>query len=72
MSKASSVNPKYPDIEVKLTESDGNAFAIMGKVQKALRLAGIDKAEIDAYLSEAMSGDYNHLLRTSMSWVTCN
>jgi hypothetical protein len=61
---------KYPEIEVQLTGQDGNAFAIMGAVQKALRNAEVSKEEIDEYLKESMSGDYNHLLRTAMAWVS--
>lgn len=60
---------KYPDIEVKLTGEDGNAFFILGAVQKALRKEGVSKEEIDQYYKEATSGDYNHLLRTTMEWV---
>lgn len=60
--------PKY-DIEVQLTGEDGNAFAIMGAVQRALRGAGVPKSEIDAYMAESMSGDYNHLLRVAMDTV---
>jgi len=54
---------------VKLTGEDGNAFAILGRVQKALRKAGYSKEEVDDYLQEAMSGDYNNLLSVSMKWV---
>jgi hypothetical protein len=61
---------KYPEIEVQLTGQDGNAYAIMGAVQKALRKAEVPKEQIDEYLKESMSGDYNHLLRTAMSWVS--
>jgi hypothetical protein len=61
---------KYPEIEVQLTGQDGNAFAIMGAVQKALRNAEVPKEQIDEYLKESMSGDYNHLLRTAMAWVS--
>jgi hypothetical protein len=61
---------KYPEIEVELTGQDGNAFAIMGAVQKALRNAEVPKEQIDEYLKESMSGDYNHLLRTAMAWVS--
>ena len=61
--------PKYPDIEVRLSGEDGNAYAIMGRVQAALRRAGVPKAEQDAYLAESMSGDYDNLLRTAMKWV---
>ena len=59
---------KYPEIEVELIGQDGNAYAIMGAVQKALRNAEVSKEEIDEYLKESMSGDYNHLLRTAMAW----
>jgi hypothetical protein len=60
--------PKY-DIQVQLIGKDGNAFAIMGAVQRALRKAGASKEEINQYLKEAMSGDYDNLLRTTMDWV---
>jgi hypothetical protein len=54
---------------VKLVGHDGNAFSIMGRVKQALKQAGADKEYIDRYLSEAMSGDYNHLLVVSMVYV---
>ena len=60
--------PKY-DVEVQLVGKDGNAFAILGAVQKALRNAGASKADIDMFYNEATSGDYDHLLRTAMEWV---
>lgn len=62
--------PKHPEIEVELTGRDGNAFAIMGAVQRAMRQARLDSSEIDDYRNEAMSGDYDHLLVTTMKWVT--
>ena len=62
-------DPKYPEIEVKLVGENGNAFVIMAIVQKAMRKAGLSKAEIDAYHAEAMSGDYDHLLLTTMRYV---
>ena len=62
--------PKYPEIEVQLTGQDGNAFAIMGAVSTALRKGGVPKDEINEYTKESMSGDYDNLLRTAMSWVT--
>lgn len=61
---------KFPEIEVKLVGQDGNAFAILGRVAKALQAHGVEKAERDAFFNEAMAGDYNHLLRTVMLWVT--
>lgn len=62
--------PKYPDIEVQLSGHDGNAFAIMGAVSKAMRRAGVPKKEVDAYLTESQSGDYDHLLQTAMRTVS--
>lgn len=61
---------KYPAVKVKLVGQDGNAFAIMGAVKSALQKHGVSKEEIDNYLSDSMSGDYNHLLQVAMSWVT--
>lgn len=60
---------KYPDVTVPLSGQDGNAFAILGRTQRALRNAGVDEAEIDAYFTEATNGDYDHLLQTTMRWV---
>ena len=60
---------KYPDVFVQLSGNDGNAFAIMGAVQTALRRHGVPHEEIQQYLEESMSGDYDHLLQTAMRWV---
>jgi len=61
---------KYPDIEVKLIGEDGNAFAIMGRVQRALKDNGVPKEEINEYLDESKSGDYDNLIVTATRWVT--
>ena len=57
------------DVKVKLIGEDGNAFHILGKVTKALRRAGYDKAFIDDYIEQATSGDYDTLLMTTMVFV---
>ena len=62
--------PKFPEIEVQLSGEDGNAFAIMGAVSKAMRRAGRSQAEIDEYMTESTSGDYDNLLRVAMQTVT--
>lgn len=59
---------KYPDVTVRLTGTDGNAFAVMGRVRKALRDAGHADAT-SAFIAEATAGDYDHVLRTVLSWV---
>lgn len=61
--------PRYPSIQVRLSGEDGNAFAILGSVLGALRSAGVVQAERDAFVAEAQSGDYDHLLQTCMRWV---
>lgn len=61
---------KYPEIEVQLTGNDGNAFAVMGEVKRALKRAKVSADEISEYTKQSMSGDYDNLLRVAMSWVT--
>lgn len=60
---------KYPNITVELIGNDGNAFAVLGAVSKALRENKVPKEEIDAFVASATSGDYNDLLQTCMEWV---
>jgi hypothetical protein len=62
-------NVKYPDIKVQLVGRDGNAFAILGAVGKAMRRAGLTKEQIDEYTNEATAGDYDHLLSTTTRYV---
>ena len=59
---------KY-DIDVELIGHDGNAFSIMGAVQKSLRRAGVPREELDQYFEEATAGDYDELLATTSRWV---
>jgi len=58
----------HTDITVKLVGQDGNAYAIMGRVMKALRKAGHEDLA-NKFKEEAMSGDYDHLLQTAMEYV---
>ena len=53
----------------KLIDTNGNAFAIMGRVREALHKAGADKEYVDQYLKEAMFGDYDNLLCVTMDYV---
>lgn len=61
---------KYPNIKVKLVGTDGNAFAILGVVKSAMRKGKVPQEDVDSFMKEAMSGDYNHLLQTAMQYVT--
>ncbi len=60
----------YPNIEVSLVGEDGNAFAILGRVRKAMRRGNVPANEITKFHDEATSGDYDHLLRTCLKYVT--
>lgn len=60
--------PKYPKINVKLTGTDGNAFAILGACRKAARKAGLGDTEVTEFYKEATSGDYSQVLATCCKW----
>lgn len=60
---------KHPEVSVQLTGTDGNAFAIIGTVRRALQRAGVSQEEIKLFSDDAMSGDYDHVLQTCMKWV---
>ena len=54
-------------ITLELVGHDGNAFAILGQAQKALRRA----KKLDLWpeiRTKAMSGDYDNLLRVMMEY----
>lgn len=54
---------------VKLIDTGGNAFAIIGRVKDALEKAGADKEYVQQYINQAMSGNYDHLLCVTMDYV---
>lgn len=59
--------------EYDLVGIDGNAYSIMGYVQKAMKEQGFSQEEIKSYLDDAKSSDYNHLLQVSVQAIDeCN
>lgn len=61
---------KYPNITVKLVGEDGNIFNLMGKVQKALKKAGVSKEEQSQFLEEvSQSNSYDQALQVIMEWM---
>ena len=48
---------------------DGNAYSIMGYVKNAMKKEGMSSEEINDYTEDATSGDYNHLLSTSVAMI---
>jgi hypothetical protein len=63
------MHTKYPNVRVALVGEDENAFAIVERVQRALREAGVPTAEVKAFTIEACSADYHHLLETVLRTV---
>ena len=48
---------------------DGNAFSVMGYVNRCMRKEKMSDEEIKEYKSNAISGDYNNLLCVSMDMI---
>ena len=53
---------KRPKLE--LSGQDGNAFFILGRASRVMRDSGWDETRQSAFMEEAQSGDYYHLLQT--------
>lgn len=59
--------------QYSLVGLDGNAFSIMNYVKKAMQETKFSRDEINTYLQEAQSKDYNHLLAVSCAVIdNCN
>jgi hypothetical protein len=54
---------------MRLVGEDGNAFAILGRFQRAARDAGWNREQIRAVMDDATSGDYDHLLAVMIEHV---
>lgn len=61
--------PTAPTSSEDLLGIDGNAFSVLGHTARLLRQAGASEAFKDAYMAEAMSGDYDHVLATSVAFL---
>ena len=48
---------------------DGNAYAVLGYVKRAMKECGKSKDEQKAYMDLAMSGDYDNLLMVSIDMI---
>lgn len=60
------MNVKYPNVRV--VPNDGNALSVVSAACNAAKRAGVPKQDIDNYRAEALSGDYDHVLQTTMAW----
>lgn len=48
---------------------NGNAYSIMGYVRDAMHDAKMTSYDIDAYIKDATSSDYNHLVAVSCEMI---
>ena len=55
-------------IKFKMVGRDGNAYFLMGAFSAQAQKEKWTKEEIEFVMNEAMSGDYNNLLRTLMKY----
>ncbi len=62
--------PKYPHVIVEIADKEGNAFTILGLCKAAAEESHLPADEVSAFLAEATTGDYEHLLQTAMRWFT--
>lgn len=60
---------RYPHIEVTLSATDGNAYNIINAVRAGLGEHGVHAVEVEQFMAEAMSGDYDNLIQTVLRWV---
>lgn len=58
----SSSSSGLPRVRVRLVGEDGNAFAIIGRMTRAMRRAGWPLEAIEEWIADATAGDYEHLL----------
>jgi hypothetical protein len=66
---SNATTPKYPDVHVQLSGRDGNAFAIIAAVVRALQIAG-ETAAANDFTSDAFScPSYDGLLRLAAQTV---
>ena len=49
---------------LKLSGQNGNAFVILGKAQNEAKKANWSEQQIEEFMNEAKSSDYDHLLQT--------
>lgn len=52
-----------------MVNQDGNAFSILGRTIRELRRNHVPEQEINAFIKEASSGDYDHLLIVVSKYV---
>jgi hypothetical protein len=60
---------KNQKVQMTLEGESGNAFDLLARFKNHAKRLGWPLADIEAVLTEARSGDYDHLLLTLMAHV---
>lgn len=64
---------RYPTITVdilsKKNDNAGNVFNLLSEVTKAMMKHKVPVDEIQEFVNDAISNDYDHFLQTCMKWV---
>lgn len=60
----------YKHVEVNMRGVNGNTMVILGTIKRALKRAGAKPFHVQVFMHRAMSGDYEHVLKTCAKWVT--
>lgn len=64
------IEPKFPDACVALEGEDGNIFAIIGRVQNALRKSNATAEELEKFFDAVTAcQSYDDALLTVHQWV---
>ena len=56
---------KAAEVPLKLSGTNGNAFAILAKCKRAAEKFGCTKEAVTELMDEMKSGDYDHLMATA-------
>ena len=62
--------PKHPAAAIDVDILDGNPLSIVAAVSQALRRQGVPSSSVHDFQGRALSGDYDHVLRTAARWVS--
>lgn len=62
--------PKYPKILVDHPGLNGDGYGLVLTISSNLSAFGASLAEVDQFVDEAFSGDYDDLIQTAGRWIT--
>ena len=69
LADTSTLPTPYTNVTVVLINTDGNAFALLGKVRQSLRRAKYSTEFIEQFTQDAIAGSYDDLLACIMRYV---